>query len=327
MNPPLATTRALLELSLRPLCEALSHVKSYNGAVVFVRDHHYTDQAAAIAACSARVAAKRLEFVRQSIEGRSVDLRVSTLGETFASAELQLRPSRLNRQHMVWGAYVALPASHEAVVQLAFDKTAGAVPSPATIEKAWRDCRDEIVDSLQQIAVRNEPSLIDAYKLDVPVTPNAFVMKWDLLDSSHAARGHYGELRHYITTFESTIEPIVDYYGGHIASRAGDAQTIIVPLTDSVDPSNLKDLKQFAKKTVTPLIDKLRTAHETLAPHYQPVMRIRLGVGLGYIETSQLGEETGPILWDIASKMKMRAGSSELFTLCLDDSVRSLLKS
>lgn len=325
MHPPIAATLALIELSLHPLSEALRRVKSYNGAVVFMRDRHHTDQAGVIASHAPRLSARRLEFVRSAIEHRSVDLTSTTLGETLRTKHSALLPSRLCRQHLVWGAYVALPGQQEAVVQLAFDKTAGAVPSIATIENAWQTHKDEIIVHLQTMAALALPSVINACKLDVPVTPNAFVLKWDIMDSSHVARHDYGELRHFITTFESTLLPVVNYHGGQITAYAGDAQTIIVPIPPSVDRTATKALRTYVSSTVAPLIDKLQTIHATIAPSYDPVMRLRLGVGMGWVETSQLGEVTGPILWSIGSKMKMRASSSELFTLCLDDSVRSIL--
>ncbi|MBP7760516.1 hypothetical protein KA093_01835 [Candidatus Saccharibacteria bacterium] len=325
MNPPITTTLALVQLSLRPLAEALGHIKSYNGPVVFVRDRHYTDRAAVIASYPARVASKRLQFVRSTIEGRSVDLTASALGETFTTKQPSLQQSRMNRQHIVWGAYLPLPNNHEAVIQLAFDKTIGAAPSLATIVKAWDDCRPEIVEALQALATLSVPSLIDACRLNVPVTPNAFVLKWDIMDSSHVARTNYGELRHFITTFESTIRPLVEFHGGHITSYRGDAQNIILSLPTGLNRSSPRELTTFARRHVTPLIDKIRIAHETIAQGYNPVIRLRLGVGLGAIETSQLGEETGPILWDIASKMKMRATSSDLFVICVDDSARDYL--
>jgi hypothetical protein len=326
MKPPIATTLALIELSLRPLAEALSHIKAYNGPVVFMRDQHYSDRAAVIASYPARVNAKRLQFVHHNIEGRSVDLLATTLGETFTTKQSALRPSRVNRQHIVWGAYVPLPGGHEAVVQLAFDKTIGAAPSVATIETAWASCQDEITEALQSLAILDMPSIIDACRLDVPMTPNAFIIKWDIMDSSHAARIKYGELRHFITTFESTIQPLVTRYGGHIPSLRGDGQNIIIWLPSDIDRNSPRELKAFARRFVTPLIEKIRVTHATMASDYNPIMRLRLGVGLGVIEVSQLGEETGPILWDISTKMKMRAGASEIFTLCVDDSARDYLE-
>ncbi len=326
MNPPIATTLALIEQSLRPLAEALAHIKSYNGPVVYIRDRHHPDLAGVIASYPARVSAKRLEFVRRNIEHRSVDLHASTLGETFATKLSEIKPSCMNRHHIVWGVYVPLPGGHEAVVQLAFDKTIGGAPALGTIETAWETCRDEIITALHSIAIYDTASLIDACKLDVPATPNAFAIKWDIMDSSHVARQSYGELRHFITTFESVIEPIISHYGGHVSSYTGDAQNIIIPIPEAIDRNDTKALSRFATSHITPLIDKIRITHATLANTYSPVMRLRLGVGLGWIETSQLGEETGPILWDIASKMKMRAGSSDIFTLCLDTSVKNILQ-
>ena len=322
MNPPLATTLALIEASLRPLAEALSHIKSYNGPVVFMRDRHYPDRAGAVASYPARVAAKRLQFVRSTIEGRSVDLTASALAETFASKQSSLLPSRMNRQHIVWGAYIALPGDQAAVVQLAFDKSVGAAPSVATIEKAWFACRDEISDAVHDLAMRDLPSVIDVCRLNVPTTPNAFVLKWDIMDSSHVARANYGELRHFITTFETALRPQVSFYGGHIPSYRGDAQNIILPLPPELDRNNPHEISTFAQTRLAPLVDKIRLIHSTMLPNYSPAMRLRLGVGLGFVETSQLGEETGPILWDVSAKMKMSATNGDLFTLCIDDTAR-----
>lgn len=325
MNPPIATTLALIEASLLPLGSALKPIKSYNGHAVFMRDKHYRTQAATIAMHYPRVNAKRHEFARTNIQHRSIDLLSTTVGETFETKRSSLTKSKMNRSHLVWGIYIPLPADHEAVLQIAFDKTVGSPPSPAVIEKVWESCQDEIITSLHNIAVLNLPSIAEACKLSVPTTPNAFVLKWDIMDSSHVARHDYGELRHFISTFEHTIEPLINYYGGHVSGYDGDSQDIIVPLPPELDRNDTKAIKDFATQTVQPLINKIRIAHETISAPYIPVMRIRLGVGLGAVATTLLGEETGPVFWSISDKMKMRAGSSDIFTLCLDSSVKTIL--
>ncbi len=325
MNPPITTTLALIEAGLHPLGAALKPIKSYNGHAVFIRDRHYTGLAATVAMHYPRVNAKRHEFARANVDGRAVDLSSSTLGTTFETRQSALLPSAMNRQHIVWGVHIPLSGTQEAVVQIVFDKTAGTPPSLGTIEKAWESHETEIVTPLKDLAALNLPSLIEACRLGAPSTPNAFVLKWDVMDSSYVARHDYGELRHFISTFEHTIEPIVDYYGGHIAGYDGDSQDIVVPIPSDIDRNNPREIKAFAARAITPLIDKIRIAHATIAPDYTPVMRIRLGVGLGSVQTTLLGEQTGPVFWSVSDKMKMRAGSSDIYTLCLDDSVKTIL--
>ena len=118
----------------------------------------------------------RLQFVRDTIEGRSVDLTASALGETFASKQSSLLLPHEPSTYRL-GAYIALPGDQAAVVQLAFDKSVGAAPSVATIEKAWLACRDEISDAVHDLAMRDLSSAIDVCRLNVPTTPNAFVLK------------------------------------------------------------------------------------------------------------------------------------------------------
>ena len=326
MNPPIATTLALIEDSLHPLGVALKSIKSYNGHAVFVRDKHYHNLAATVAMYYPRVNAKRHEFARSDIQNHSIDLLSTAVGETFTTKQSTLIPSKMNRNHVVYGIYIALPAAHEAVLQIAFDKLFGALPSADIIDEAWQSCQDEITTSLGDLAVANPASIIEVCKLTTPTTPNAFVLKWDLMDSSHVARHDYGELRHFISTFEHTIEPLITQYGGHISGYDGDSQDIVVPLPDSIDRNDPRAVKAFAAHVIMPLINKIRIAHSTIAPEYTPLMRIRLGVGLGHIHTTTLGEETGPILWAISDKMKMRAGSSDIFTLCIDSSAKGYIK-
>lgn len=325
MKPPISTTLALVEDSLRPLGAELSPIKSYAGHVVFVRDKHYRNLAGAVASHVPKIGSKRLQFARDAIYGRAVDLTASTLGETFTSKVVKLQPSQMNPSHLVWGTFFTLPDQNEAVLQIAFERIAGAPPSEARIAEIYANHEEAITHSLQDLAIADTPTIIEACKLDASATPNAFALKWDVMDSSHLARTNYGELRHFITTFEYTIAPIVSYYGGHISSYGGDSQDIVIPIPTSINRNSQKELKKFAQQTIKPLLDKIEIAHTSLSINYQPNIRIRLGIGIGAVETTLAGEETGPVLWDIASQMKMRAGSSELFTLCLDDSIKDLL--
>ncbi|MFZ1812198.1 MAG: hypothetical protein WAU02_01565 [Candidatus Saccharimonadales bacterium] len=325
MNPPLSTHIAMIETSVWPLVEDLASIRSCNGAVVFMRDGFHRDDAVALSSVEAAVAEDRLEFVRSAIEGHRVDLNASTLGTTFTTHISKIEKSRMNTDHLTWGGYIDLPNDHEAVVQLAFVKNR-ALPTPTQLDKIWSKHRSEIAHSLIALTTYDTVSIADEHRTLVPVTPNAFVIKWDLANSSQTVATAYGDFRHFITTFEYALSALVPYHGGTIASFTGDGQNIVIRLPGDIDPNDQHAIATFGHDTVLPLIDKIQRAHESLAAHYPVIMRLNLALGLGHIETSQHGEVTGPIFWKLSSKLKSLSVSGDMINIVLEDAARSVLE-
>lgn len=318
MNPPLSTSLALLDAALQPYAIALSAIRSCNGIVVFMRDKHYRNQAVCIASVAPDIADKRLEFVESVIEGHRIDLTCSTVGETFESKVSKLQPSRMNPNHMVWGVYISLPGKHEAVVQLSFEKTTN-LPNTATLEKIWAEYKDEIIHNLEPFSKFQSVSLADECRALPPTTPNAVVIRWTIANSGQKALSHYGDFRHFMTSFKYATKALVSHHHGMVATEAIDGQTIIVHLPESVDPCQLKSIRNFASSQILPLIDKIQRAHRSLAENYHPEPCLNLVIGVDHIERSQHDDLTGPVFWRIDNKLRVLASSSHFVNTIIED--------
>lgn len=191
----------------------------------------------------------------------------------------------------------------------------------------WQHYRDDIAHSLQPLATYDTPSIADEHRALAPVTPNAYVIKWDIANSSQSVASNYGDFRHFLTTFEYALSALVPYHGGVVTSFTGDGQNIVIRFPGDIDPNDHVAIATFGHTTVLPLIDKIQRAHESLTIHYRPTMRLNIALGLGHVETSQHGEITGPIFWQLSTRLKSLSVSGELVNFVLEDSARATLES
>lgn len=294
--------RAVSE-ALHPFVNALINEPSFVGTAVFFKDGWHQDTAGILTMVYAsKRSRKQLAFSKQAIASHRVALDATTLGETFAAetTDLTLKQSRMNPHHTVWGVYMKIDAQHEFVVQSAFDLRFGPPPLVEVLVKKWHSVAEQFHTAVLPIDTLDVPSLSDSLELDVPTTPNAYVIKWDVTQSTRHVQRTYPAFRTFANRYESAVNAIIRSEGGIIASYTGDGQNIVLPLPADVDPNNLEAIQAFEQTAVRRLVKKLTTAHSTLPRRYP----LRFAVGAGYVESSHHGEATGPIFWKLSSLLK-----------------------
>ena len=307
-NPRLHAALESVHEATRPIVASLGRVASFDGVVLFIRDRHYTDTAASVAAVNTEAQGNaRFDFQNANINGHRVDLSSSTVGDTFRTKTSEFAQSKMNpNQHIVWGAPVP-GAEDDAVLQFAFSPQYGSLPDSAILDSEWDKNKHSISNSaitLLEIS-RSLASVSDELLLDVPTTPNAYVLNWDLNGSTGVAESNYPILRHYLNYAGRRFEGIVSDAGGALLNCAGDGQVYRFDLpSPEVDRNDPYTMGRYGDTVILPAARALFTAHNQLAAHYKPYIGpIRIGIELGCYEMTSLGESS-PSLWSIAKSLE-----------------------
>lgn len=298
-----------IEGMLVPLTEDIStQAPNFLGTVLFMLDGWHGD-ASVIATADAPVSEDALVFNRTNIRDRRVDPSASTVGDVFESQQGGAAPSRMNPgRHMVWSEYLDLPDS-PAVLQLAFDIThSGAaksdlreIPDPSPqLEPRLPDIKQAIGELLVTARKHQVVSLGDELRLNMPVTPNAFIFKWDVTDSTTLVRHNYPKFRTLYQGLGLSALQIAGRYGDNLIAPAGDGQNIVLWLPKTVDRNNARQISTFGKNIAQSLARDLIAEHSRLALESNSNFNIRLGVGFGRVEILQTGEVNGPVFWEVA---------------------------
>ena len=305
--PPFAArlepARRELELdAITPLVEELSHIPLFRSAVVFTLDGWHRDSAGAVAHVSAPGVTD--EFTNRNIVGHRIDTNPSTTtaGKTFETRKSQLSPSLMNPDgHIVWGAYMAPDGDSEAsILQLAFDKSQP-LPSEKNLADVWKKYGKIITEATESLVMANHNrlSLLDDLLLEEAVSPNGFVIKWDVSGSTKMVDKDYQIFNHYVQELKLRIDLLANNYDGRIVSHNGDGQNIVINLPTGINRNDLAEVGAFGQLTAANLVNAILTANAQISPSYGKLEpHIRISLGLGNVELSRSGEETGTVFWD-----------------------------
>lgn len=317
-SPILQSHVALIDSAMQPMVKDLTRIPSFISAALFVKDQLYQHEASTVSVVSApNIHKNDVEFMDKALKKRRIDLSSTAAGHTFLTHQSELTASRMNPgHHVTWGVYAEPTPGHASVLQLAFDRKKASSLNEDTIAATIRPHLSKIwaiAGLLTDEAIKKE-SLADELMMDIPATPNAYVVKWDSVHSTKMVASNYALYRHYLKQFMRTTIRLTEAYGGEVTSHQGDSQDIVIPLADTVDKANLHQVGVFGRDTVLPLVRDITTTHNTIAAHYPTLApKIRIGVGLGYIEQLHAMQTTGPVFWELASALKTNGNNEPTF--------------
>lgn len=270
-------------------------------------------------------AASNLAFNHRAIRGHYIDLHATVVGDAICRKRSYAAVSKMHsEQHTVWNEYFSVQNVQKrrlsGVVQFAYDRmNRSATPLPRSVRPTTKEVirlTEAVQDLLQCVP---EKELFNELQLDVPVTPNAYVMVWDARDSRNQVTANYPLFRKQYNDFIRSITPAVQASGGRFVSNNGDGQNIVIDLPLSVDRNDPRSVARFGAMTVVPLIDHVNDIRTVFRARYDAVMA--LGVGLGYVETlTENAEVTGPVFWDISSRLE--AAIADPFAVIYTDEAR-----
>lgn len=325
-NPILQTHIEMINSSIQPIVDRLSRASPFVSAGLFIEDNHYKGEAGTASIVNTPVVEPEfIDFTESSVRGRRIDLTSTILGKTFSTRESMFEVSKLDpAHHLTWGIYSELRPSRGAVLQLVFDRSRAHLIDEQTIMQHTSPFLNGIwAASKLLVDEATQTSLADELLLNVPATPNAYVIKWDVLNSTSHVTANYPLFRHYLSRFELAVERLAAEYGAKITEYEGDSQNIVIFLPHTLDKSNLASIGEFGRNVALPFTQHLITLHNTIAARYpQQPPRMRACLGLGYAERATTGEVTGPVFWELAALL--RNGSHE--NLAMNQAAQLVMK-
>jgi hypothetical protein len=314
-NPVLQTHVEMTDSAIQPIVDRLSQVSPFISAGLFIEDNYYKGEAGTASIVNTPVVSPEfIDLTENSIRGRRVDLQSTVLGKVFASHESQFEISKLDpAHHLTWGVYTELRPGQGAVLQLVFDRQRAHLVDESTVLQCTNPYLKSIwAASKLLVDETRHTSLADELLLNLPATPNAYIIKWDVLGSTQHIRTNYPSFRHYLLRFELAIERLATRYGGRVTEYEGDGQNIIITLPKTINRSDLTSVGLFGRNVAHTFAKHITSLHDNLAPHYPQLSpQIRIALGLGRVEQLATGEVTGPIFWELAVLLR-NGGHEEL---------------
>lgn len=305
--------------SLQPLHDDLAEISpTFDGIVYFAKDRWHENNASAVATVQPRSNdAERFAFYKEKIAHRRVDLGATALGIGLRLAEPRLLKSRMNPDaHTTWTHRTDIDGVTKGGIQAAFNSQYGTAPTSTTaIESVWRKHEQtalEVADAFDTFS-KDVRSIGDVLELEAPATPNAFIVSWDLRNSTDLSKRRYGALRNYLLdtkrSFQETINQHLDSDDGTYTHDTGDGQDIAfwIPKTSEVfDRADKEQVRGFGATNILPLIQHLVSTHDVLVgSHYKDIHpEINFAVGLGYVEHDAYDGRTSAEYWNNARILK-----------------------
>lgn len=290
----------------------------YESAALFIFDRPGRDRASALAYSPANGLEydDRTDFVRDSILGRSLIQSQSSLGDAVKEdgPDATFRTSRMNPDaQMVWTQplYTDAPGYGDepiAAVQLTYTLNQNPnwiYPGNDELEDTWKDHRplfNEVARSLSGLALYTD-SLARSLEMEPPVSPNAFVIQWDMRNSTTGALSDsYGSLSAFLDRWKRERDRVTGPYKPQIID-GGDGEFIILQFDKLLDIHNPHAIRKYGTSHVQPLLDAMMKEQARIAAAYAPDLfpKLRFGVGLGYVEPDDGDRKpTGQVIWEIA---------------------------
>jgi hypothetical protein len=284
----------------------------YEGVVLFGIDARPTDRASALLHASSYGMDRneRLNFFEDTIKDRRIILSQSALQASLQDGESNryqtFHDSKMNYgNQIVWAQPLVHEGKNVAAVQLAFsiNRTPNwNLPSNDGLDTIWQKHRApmaEVARSIADLALKTS-SLSKSLEIMPPVTPNAFVIQWDVVKSrSDALNQNYAKQEAYLETWKAAREEITKATGARILDR-GDGEFIILPINQK-DLNNDTAVRRYSKHEMLPIVDALVKKHAEIAYAYLPELfkKIKVTVGVGNIEEDQDGKPTGQVLYEL----------------------------
>lgn len=314
---------------LQPLHEELLESgDAYDGITYFAVDNRAQNWASAMVSLRPEPGDEaRHEFARASLDGRQVDLGATALGAALKNVYSEYIPSRMNpERHITWTQPVTENQKVAGGLQAAFRRDGGSALSERQMGVLWGNFDEEITDVGQQFAELSrkvKSPMAHELEFELPVTPNAVVIGWDMVGSSILARDRYGTLERYLDRVKPYFQNVISEDHTVESNDTADGQHFVISLPESVDRANNTSLREYLNDEIRPLVQQLSAAHHDLAAKEYPDINpeVRFAIGMGAFE-ERFGRMASRELWHVGRLLGDK--TQQRVALALTDAVRRL---
>ena len=227
-------------------------------------------------------------FYDDNIRGRRVLIAATTLGECSGV----YATSKMNPNHVV---YNHAPGVGTNVYQVVFDRQDGRSPQEAKLRKVLsrhaKTCR-EVAGGVEDFQRKAGQRIGRILELEPAVMPNAYILSWDITDSTTLNDQSSGVLDNYIDDARDMVSRLTR---GHKLSfkESGDGDYLLLWLSEY----SKAGITRFGETVALPLMNDMRRGFVELSKAYSdiaPEVRLTLGLGcitLGDAKNDFMGDE------------------------------------
>ena len=308
--------------AITPLNERLAELTpAYNGLVYLATprlDARRPRRGQAVATYGAEAPhapAAQNKFYRENIAGRGISLANTAFGTAIAEhlatpkEPIGFRSSRLNPEQLTLTTPVTardIQADRKILgaLQVALDPAFGIIENTEEMKAVIADAQPLLSELGQEFDALDTPtrSLGRAVNAQAPLTPNAFLLRWDTINSTELALSDtYPEVENYFDDMNAMIEAETREFFSTRSLNTGDGQNIVINLPELSRYADIheqqRSIRLFGRQAITPLVARIVSTQAEIADQYKALSpKMRLSVGLGYVE-----DETGQVFWDVAN--------------------------
>lgn len=303
--------------ALQPLYDELAITDTFDGVTLFAMDGRRERQA--VAAVGLRPDAEdsvRHDFHDRAIAGRMVDLGATALGLAFEQDSPEYLRSRMNPdKHTTWAEPVIIDGKIAGGAQAAFRYDRGALMADKAMRQLWQrhtGTIEEMAHGFSQLS-KDVGSLGDVLEYKLPVTPNAYVVGWDLNGSSKLALREttQGALASYLSDAKRLFGETVREQGVFDYDDTGDGQHFVLWLPGEVDRADPEAVHDYLQTDIEPLVRRMQLQHEALRAYYPDIdPTVRFAIGVGSADRDEYASTMTPALWEIAEALNQDADGS-----------------
>lgn len=273
----------------------------------------------------------RHAFRDEHIAGRRLLLKGTTLGKALANpSEAQYGVSAIETEmpQMVYTERLIHEDAVVGAVQYSFTPVEKGgylenIPDEDIVARLTHQARKDLghlaarIAHLQSTGKEYGPLGL-AMEYDTPVAPNAYVVRWDIKDSTTMVRNNYKALDAFANHAHIFLHRLgedyqkryrTDQFGiEKVYDNQGDGAYIILPLPSSHNPYDTQVLSDYHTYDAAPFLNDARAGLEAISAQYFPDIRpsVLVSGDFGYVEENGIQRLKSKTMYELSGQKKSR---------------------
>lgn len=318
---------AAISEAVAPFNEALSSLTpAYDSMVIFSHAHRELTALPVTHLDAEGIDTTRHTFRDDAILGRRVLLTGTALGETLknSTATPHYKASKINHlapqvtyTHPLFSDQQEVGAIQHSFTAPDGEETVDDLPEEAELIFLANKNRQEIARAAEHIARlqllgKELGSLAIGLELEEPIAPNAYIIRWDITDSSAMARdSRQAALDAYTNQIHLLLKDMTEHYphdsdtdSAAMYSDQGDGAYIILPI-NSLNTYSPATLDRYRATTASQFLTDLQRGIATITRQFADIApRVKINSDFGFVETNGIGRLKSKTMFSLADQKK-----------------------